>query len=56
MDDLKRFDFRDLIETAARIHDQGIPARDHRPLSCTWSREPDSRRLECHWVTDPPAR
>lgn len=56
MDDLKRYDFRDLIETATRIHDQGIPARANRPLLCTWSREPDTRRLECHWVTELPTR
>jgi len=60
MDDLERmFEFGALMETAGRIHSEGLPARPacpERHLSCAWAREPVMRNMESRWVTAPPER
>jgi hypothetical protein len=55
MDDIMSFEFRDLLTTAKLFLGQGIkPPRD-KAVSCAWSTNPTTGKLESHWVTAPKA-
>ena len=47
-------EFSELIDVAARFLRDGVAPDAERGLTCVWSRDPGTGRLESHWVTAPP--